>query len=148
MSRVDCSNVELGGGRAFPLQSFIVGTAMGILTLKLEMEMKWNWGWVKQQQTKPWFSFFFQFWGHREKFGKYTQEVRLVSTRSYPASEMTFKIGFLLGKVQRQKKIYFICNSFDVSGRWNLLDGYPDWKLSKESYERIFIKRGILSSVK
>ena len=37
------------------------------------------------------------------KLGKYT-EVRLVSTRSYPASKMTLKIGFFLGKVQRQKK--------------------------------------------
>lgn len=38
MSRVDCSNVELGGTR-FPLQSFIVGT-IGILPLELELEMK------------------------------------------------------------------------------------------------------------
>ena len=65
-----------------------------------------------------------------------------------PRIQNDFKDWILFRKSAAPKEIYLICNSFDVSVRSNLLDGYPDWKLSKESYERIFIKRGILSSVK
>ena len=111
MSRVDCSNVELGG--AFPQQSFIVCTMPGILTLKLEMEMKWNWSWAKRQHKTtiliPSLTI----------YDNFLASILQKWAWSCLASKMTLKIEFIPRKVQ----IYFICNSFDVSGRSNLLDG-------------------------
>ena len=134
MSRVDCSNVELGG--AFPQQSFIVCTMPGILTLKLEMEMKWNWSWATQNNNSH--SKFENLW---QFFSKYSSEVSLIM----PSIQNDFKDWIHSKKSADLLYMQFFWCQWEIQFIRRIR---PDWKLSKESYERIFVKRGILSSVK